>query len=300
MIGTALVERFYAAGHDAVPVDRVRNRWSAYIDAETRPIDLLQPPQSYDLPPSSVDVVVHCAANARVHDLALRPGRALENIMTCGHALEYARLAGARFVFTSSREIYGNQERPQHSEEDATLDRVEGPYAASKLAGEALVQSYRRVYGMPATILRLSNVYGRYDLSERFIPACVKAALTGSVLTIYGQEKRLDFTYVDDVLDVLQTVTEQDSKVAGEVFNVATGHAFSLVEAAELVAQTLEREIRMSFEPARLGEVTTYEADISKAAQQLGYEPKYTLPSALPLAMDWYRQQYRTRPRRVI
>lgn len=300
MIGTALTETLNAAGHDAIPVDRIRNRWNSQVDAETRQIDLLDPPQTYDLPPMGVDFVVHCAANARVHDLALRPDRALENIQTCGHALEYARLAGARFIFTSSREIYGNQEHAEHRESDATLERVEGPYAASKLAGEALVQAYRRVYGMPATILRLSNVFGRYDLSERFIPACVKAALRGSVLTIYGREKRLDFTYIDDVTDVLQTIIEHESTDPGDVFNVATGHAIPLVEAAELVGQTLEREIRMSFEPARLGEVSAYQADISKAARQLGYQPKHTLQSALPLAMHWYRQQYEARSRNVM
>lgn len=292
MIGTALCERLIGLDYDVVLVDREPNPWNRDIYAQTRLVDLTSHPSSFDLPRSGIDVVVHLAANARVHDLVLRPELALENILTCGHALEYAREVKAQFVFASSREVYGNQGQTRYRESDATLERVESPYAASKLAGEALVQSYARVYGLSGTIVRLSNVYGRYDLSERFIPACVNAAMRGLPLTIFGTEKRLDFTYLDDVVDCLLAIIEHGGSAPPEVFNVATGQAASLVEATELVSQALGRDLQLRLESVRPGEVVSYEADIAKAAEQLGYEPRYTLRSALPLAVEWYRRRH--------
>lgn len=291
MIGTALCERLLALGHDVIPVDREPNQWNRDIDAATRVVDLTSHPSTFELPRTGVDVVVHLAANARVHDLVLRPELALENIVTCGHALEYAREVGAQFVFASSREVYGNQGQTRYRESDASLERVESPYAASKLAGEALVQSYGRVYGLPGTIVRLSNVYGRYDLSERFIPACVKAAVGGLPLSIFGAEKQLDFTYLDDVVDCLLAVIEHGGSAPAEVYNVATGQAASLVDAAQLVGKSLGRELELRVESVRPGEVISYEADIAKAAEHLGYRPRYTLSAALPLAVEWYRSR---------
>ncbi|MGE3985303.1 MAG: NAD-dependent epimerase/dehydratase family protein [Dehalococcoidia bacterium] len=291
MIGTALCERLLGLGYDVTPVDREPNQWNREVNAATRLVDLTSSPSSFDLPSDGVDVIVHLAANARVHDLVVRPELALENIVTCGHALEYARETGAHFIFASSREVYGNQGQTRYRESDATLERVESPYAASKLAGEALVQSYGRVYGLPGTIVRLSNVYGRYDLSERFIPACVKAATSGLPLSIFGAEKQLDFTYLDDVVDCLMAAIEHGGSAPAEVYNVATGQAASLVEAAELVSRALGRPLELKLASVRPGEVVSYEADIAKAAEHLGYRPRFSLSTALPIAIAWYRSQ---------
>jgi UDP-glucose 4-epimerase len=296
MIGTALCEHLHLRGDEVMPVDRAPNIWNPRVNADTRRIDLLDPPEGYDLPRAGVDVVVHCAAHARVHDLVVDPLRAFENIQTCAHALEFARRAGAHFIFTSSREVYGNQEAGTFSEEQATLAHVESPYAASKLAGEALVQSYQRVYGMPATVVRLSNVYGRYDLSDRFIPTCARAALFGSTLTIYGREKRLDFTYLDDVIAGLMAVVKRGSRGVGEVINIASGWATSLQAAAQIFGHAFDREMTIEVEPSRPGEVVSFEADISKAARLLGYRPSHTLHTASPLAAQWYRQQLERGP----
>lgn len=295
MIGSVLSESLLEGGHEVIPVDRRPNEWSDSLEAITRRIDLLHDPRDYDLPLTGVDAVVHCAANARVHDLVLHPEQARENFDSCFNALEYARRTGAHFVFTSSREVYGNQGLGRYGEDDVDAEAIESPYAATKLAGEQLIRSYGRVYGQPFTIVRLSNVYGRNDLSDRFVPIAVQHALTGHELPIYGREKRLDFTYIDDTIGGLNAVLARLDSANGEVFNLATGSASTLEEVATRIASLLERDLPLSFEQTRPGEVISYEADISRACDRLDYRPRYALDEGLALAIEWYMARFTPR-----
>lgn len=293
MVGSVLCQRLAAEGHTVIPVDREPNRWDAALDAHTRRVDLLGAPDGYPLPADGVDVVVHCAANARVHDLVVRPLLARENIDTCFHALEYARRCGAHFVFTSSREVYGNQGREQYGEDDIVIGAMESPYAASKLAGEALVLAYRRSYGMATTIVRLSNVYGRHDLSDRFVPLAIRRALAGQELTIFGRDKRLDFTYIDDTIAGLVRLIDRLPRVDGATLNISSGRAHSLEEAAQLVSRELDLPLALGFGESRVGEVTHYRADLTRAGTLLGYEPAWSLADGIRETVRWVREQSR-------
>lgn len=287
MVGSVLSERLIEEGHDVVPVDRAPNPWNTDLDVATRLIDLLEAPAGYDLP-SGIDVVVHCAANARVHELVLEPLLARENYDTSFHALEFARSQDAHFIFTSSREVYGNQGRERYDETQVDAAWLESPYAASKLATEDLTRAYGRAYGTRSTIVRLSNVYGRHDTSERFVPVAIRRAMAGASLAIFGAEKRLDFTYVDDSVDGLVAVIERLTTVEGEVLNIASGHAETLIDAAESIATLLERPLPLKIEPPRAGEVIAYEADITKARGLLEYEPRFRLSEGLVETVRWH------------
>jgi nucleoside-diphosphate-sugar epimerase len=164
-----------------------------------------------------------------------------------------------------------------------------------KLASEALAASYRVCYGVPFAVIRFSNVYGRFDSDlarlERAIWIFARNIREGRTVPIFGGEKTLDFTFVDDAVDgLLRCITRivaGDGGVVGETFNLAYGQGNRLVDVAELIAKTLETPAQLDVQDSRPGEVTWYVADVSKARERLGYAPKVPVSQGIPRAMEW-------------
>lgn len=299
-IGTNLALRLLRQGHAVIGLDRRPNTWTDHVP--TREIDLSQPHDvtAERIGPAEVgrvDAIVHLAAHAKVHALVERPRGALENHVMVTNALELARLAQVPVLLASSREVYGNtvQAGQPVPESAADFRAAPSPYAAMKLASEALAASYRRCYGTPFAVIRYSNVYGRYDNDlarlERAIWIFRRQLLGGQPITVYGEQKTLDFTHVDDAVDgtsrCLERLIAGDEGVVGETFNLAYGEGHRLVEVVRLIGGTLGVEPQIRLEPARPGEVTWYVADLSKARARLGYAPSTPLPDGIKKAMAW-------------
>jgi UDP-glucose 4-epimerase len=302
-IGTNLALQLLEEGEEVIGADIRPNPWTEAVT--TQLVDLRQGPGPMEaaLAGMPIDVVVHLAAHAKVYELVEHPERALENVDMTFTALELARSRGVPFVFGSSREVYGEirkirQERPTN-ESDADFVVAESPYSASKIAGEALLASYHRCYGMPYLVFRFSNVYGRYDNDlerlERVVPLFIDRLRRGEPITIYGREKVLDFTYVDDcVAGVIQGVRKlTEGALHHATINLATGQGHSLGELVEYIVTELRRrgelrgEPQVTDEPTRPGEVTRYIADISQARRLLGYAPTTPLPEGIAKMLDW-------------
>lgn len=286
-VGTALAESLLDDGYQVTGVDLVENQWSERVNERTMITDL-QIGENLDELPESVDLVVHFAANARVHKLVEDPSKAKENFDTTYNVLEYARDIGADIVFSSSREVYGNNGKIIYDETDTYVDECESPYTASKIGGEALVKSYGKCYDMDTSILRFSNVYGRYDVSDRVVPLFIAQAQAEESLTVFGESKVLDFTYVDDCVNGVKRVVENFKKISGTTFNIASGEGSSLVNLAELIVEKTGGNASVHIEPNRTGEVVRYVADISKAEKLLGYEPKYDFEQGIEKTIQWY------------
>jgi UDP-glucose 4-epimerase len=288
MVGTDLAERLMADGHDVIGVDRVPNRWSEDVDAVTRQLDLTDSDALEELE-GEFDMIVHLAANARVHRLVENPSGAEENFEATFNVLEFARRNNVdRFLFSSSREVYGNNGKLVYAEDDTYTDECESPYTASKVGGEAMVKAYENCYGINSCILRYSNVYGRYDSSDRVIPLFIAQAHRGDDLTVYGDDKVLDFTFIDDCVDGTIRCIDRFGKAKGTTFNIASGTGWSLLELAETVKRGLDANIDINVEPNRTGEVSRYVADISKAEKLLGYTPTYTFEAGIDRTIEWY------------
>jgi UDP-glucose 4-epimerase len=237
------------------------------------------------------------AANAKVFALVEQPHRALENINITFNVLEYCRVNNVPLIFASSREVYGDIHRYITEEQHADFSFTESPYSASKVAGEALIYAYARCYDLPYLVFRFSNVYGRYDNDiermERVIPLFIRAMRQGQPVTVYGHEKTLDFTFIDDCVDGIVAGIERllAGKVVNHTINLAYGQGNTLVHMAELIAQALDVPPRIEVEPAkRVGEVTRYIADISRAAELLDYQPKVSLEEGIRRAVAWSQQ----------
>ena len=296
-IGTNLALRLLDMGHRVFGIDKRVNTWTDRVTTLLQ--DLAAPYRDFaggigSVPYPRCDIVVHLAANAKVHELVQHPHRAMENIALTFNVLEYCRHNRLPIIFSSSREVYGDIHRYLTEEQHADFSFTESPYSASKVAGEALVYSYARCYGLPYLVFRFSNVYGRYDNDiermERVIPLFIRKMRHGEPVTVYGQEKTLDFTYVDDCVDGIVAGIERLSsgRVANQTINLAYGHGNTLVRMAELIAEALRVPPQIEIEPAkRVGEVTRYIADISKAVELLDYQPKVPLDEGIRRAVAW-------------
>ena len=165
-IGTNLALRLMQDGHSVFGVDKRVNTWTDSFRYVLQDLSSNYPPYEkgiggVEYPP--VDLVVHLAAHAKVHELVRLPHRAMENITMTYNVLEYCRLARLPIVFSSSREVYGDVHRFTTEETHADFAYTESTYSASKIAGEALIYSYARCYGLQYLVFRFSNVYGRFD-----------------------------------------------------------------------------------------------------------------------------------------
>jgi len=289
-VGTALTKRLLETGFEVTGTDLRGNRWSAAVDDVTIEADLRDDAAMARLP--TVDTIVHLAANARVHDLVLDPTRARDNFEMTFNILEHARETGvSNVILASSREVYGNRTEIVHDETDTYVDECESPYTASKIASESMLEAYAQCYDMDACILRFSNVYGRYDASDRVVPLFIARAHRDRPLPVYGPEKVLDFTHVDDCVDGVCRVLDRFEKARGTTFNIASGSGSSLLELAEAVIERTGSDAEIRVEASRTGEVAKYVADISKATKVLDYRPAYSLADGLAEAVEWYRNE---------
>jgi UDP-glucose 4-epimerase len=289
-IGTRLFEKLILLDHRVVGVDKKENTWNPSLKRRTIRADLLNPSNFKKLPRDN-DLIIHFAANARVYELVKNPLLAFENIVMTSNILEFARKTGIRkIIFSSSREVYGNlTEMESVKEDDMRIENCESPYAASKISCEAFLRSYRRVYGVDSVILRFSNVYGMYDKSDRVIPLWIKQALRNEDLIVFGENKALDFTYIDDTVRGIISVIERYENVKGETFNLASGINVRLSYVAEQIKRLLESESKILIKENRPGEVWKFAADISKAKRLLQYEPKTEIDYGLSRTLEWYR-----------
>jgi UDP-glucose 4-epimerase len=300
-IGTNLALRLLADGHDVFGVDKRQNSWTDAFPTLLQDLAGHYPAfrggiGGVEYP--EVDLVVHLAAHAKVHQLVREPHRALENAIMTFNVLEYARALGLPLVFSSTREVYGDVHRfEEYAEEAADFAYTESPYSASKITSEAFIYSYARCYGLDYLVFRFSNVYGRFDNDlwrmERVLPLFMHQLSRNEGITIFGgEEKVLDFTFIDDCVDGIArgVYALGERSVANDTINLAFGQGNTLVRAAELIAGELGVEPQITIAPSLLGEVTHYVADVRKARELLGWEPQTPLAEGIPRSVAWFRE----------
>lgn len=298
-IGTNLALRLLRDGHSVFGIDKRSNTWTSAFPTLLQ--DLSAPYRDFvggigavQYPPC--DLVVHLAANAKVHELVEQPHRALENITLTFNVLEYCRHNNLPLIFSSSREVYGDIRRYLTEETQADFSFTESPYSASKISGEALIYSYARCYGLRYLVFRFSNVYGRFDSDiermERVIPLFIRRIRNGEPVTVFGRDKVLDFTYVDDCIHGITLGIERllAGAVSNQTINLAYGHGSSLVQMTDYIGEALGVTPEIKVEEAkRPGEVTHYVADLSKAEELLGYKPEVSLHDGIARAVAWWQ-----------
>jgi len=296
-IGTNLAFRLRGMGYDVFGLDKRQNTWT-----DEFPLLLQDLAATYrehkdgigNVDYGKVDLVIHLAANAKVHELVEHPERAFDNFQMTFNVIEYCRQNNVPLIFSSTREVYGDIKRYETNEDMASFSTTESPYSASKISSEAFIYSYSRCYDMKYIVFRFSNVYGRYDNDidrmERVIPLFYEKIKKGEAITVFGRDKILDFTYIDDCVSGIASGAEKmlSGEVSNQTFNLAYGKGNPLYTVSDTFQEVLGVKADVTFEDARLGEVTHYVADISNARKLLGYNPQTNLRDGLIKAAEWY------------
>ncbi len=288
-IGTRLCEKLREAGETVTGLDWNENKWQPALNALTLIRDLGDP-HALDDVPADVEAIVHLAANARVYDLVEDPSQAHDNVTTTFNTLEFARKRGIKkFLFASSREVYGNEQAAERYREDMVhVEHTESPYSASKLADEAFVHAYTRCYGVDHIIFRFSNVYGMYDDSNRVVPLFIRLCRKNEKLTVFGAQKCLDFTYIDDTVAGIIAAIQKFDTAKNQTYNLAFGQGTTLLQLAEDVKRLMKSSSDIEVSKPRTGEVVRYVADIGNAREKLGYDPKTPFEEGIEKSVEWY------------
>jgi len=291
-IGTRLCEFLLSQGYNVSGTDIRPNKWNKTINDITLLADLRNPEDLKRLP-KDIDMVIHLAANARVYNLVVEPKLARDNFEMLFNIVEYCRYTSIKnIIFASSREVYGNAGRDIYAEDDSHVKNCESPYTASKISGEALIHAYHQCYGLDFVITRFSNVYGMYDDSDRVIPLFIKHTLKNQDLEVYGKDKFLDFTYIDDTVTGILMCIERFTTIKNNVFNIASGKSVSIIKVAEMIKNSMAGKNKIILKENRTGEVIRSAIDITKAKSHLGYHPTVSIDEGISRSIKWYVQFY--------
>jgi UDP-glucose 4-epimerase len=263
----------------------------------------LTDPRSVAAAVAGVDFVLHQGAIPSVprsiDDPAASHAANVEGTLTL---LLAARDAGVRrLVYASSSSVYGDPARLPVEESFPTNPL--SPYAVQKLAAEQYCRVFHRVYGLSTICLRYFNVFGPGQDPEStyaaVIPRLISTALDGRPFTVHGDGgQSRDFTFVDNVVRAnLLALTARDG--SGRVFNVACGSSVSLNQIIAEIGGIGGRDLCVAYGLPRAGDILHSRADISAAAQVLGYEPLVSVREGLRRTFDWFAAQKTEQPARV-
>lgn len=241
---------------------------------------------------SEVDFVLHQAALPSVPRSIKDPiSSNMVNVDGTLNVLVAARDCGVKkVVYASSSSVYGDTQTLPKQED--MMPNPKSPYAITKLAGEHYCRAFSEIYGLKTASLRYFNVFGpRQDPNSTYsavIPLFITRILNGKAPKIFGDGTQTrDFTFVKDVVQANILAMESD---AVGVFNVACGCQIVLNDLADEIMKITGIEKEKVYEPTRPGDIKDSLADISKAREMLGYEPKFDLNSGLAETIKWYQK----------
>jgi len=300
-IGSHICERLLHSGHSVCAFDDLNGFYDPQlkrgnlreIQALAKPFefvhgDITNPDEVEELfRTNKFDQVIHLAARAGVRPSLDEPALYQRvNVEGTVNLLEAARKSGVKkLILASSSSVYGVNAKVPFAESDPIFTAI-SPYAASKLACEALGHVYHHVYGLDVVMLRLFTVYGprqRPDLAIRKFAALIKAA---KPIPVYGDGSTArDYTYIGDIVDGVMACTQKE--FGFEIFNLGESETVTLSRLIQLLEGALEKKAILDRHSLQPGDVPRTCADISKARRVLGYNPSVKIEKGIPLFVDW-------------
>ena len=291
-IGSHVVTALLRAGHDVTVLDNLSTGHAEAVPGDVAFIqgDLRDEPNLHGWL-AGHDAVIHLAALVPVPTSVRRPVEFAENnVVNTVRLLEAMHQCNVgRIVFSSSATVYGLPETLP-LREDAPLGVQSNPYGATKVAAEAFVAAYQRLYGFDATILRYFNPYGPNELCEpetHLVPNVIRNALADKPVPVYwkGEQVR-DYIYVEDLAEAHVSVLD----VPGlSTFNVGSEVGVKVNEVLEAVSAILGRELRIDDLGERPGDVPALYAASDKLRETTDWSAKVGLREGLERTVDFYR-----------
>jgi UDP-glucuronate 4-epimerase len=235
------------------------------------------------------DQVIHLAARAGVRPSLEEPALYQRvNVEGTVNILEAARKNGCtKVTIASSSSVYGVNAKTPFSESDPIFSAI-SPYAASKLACEALGHVYHHIYGLDIIMLRFFTVYGPRQRPDLAIHKFAKLISAGKTIPVFGDGSTArDYTYITDIVDGIIACTTH--RFGFEIFNLGESQTVTLARLIELLEKSLGVKANIDRQPTQPGDVPITFADVSKARAKLGYQPRTKIDEGIPKFVEWFR-----------
>ena len=301
-IGSHVCERLLLDGHAVWAFDDLNNFYAPAIKQRNlRALQALAQPFTFVhgdltdraavdevLAGAKFDQIIHLAARAGVRPSLAEPALYQRvNVEGTVNLLEAARLNGVtKVTIASSSSVYGVNAKVPFSESDPIFSAI-SPYAASKLAGEALGHTYHHVYGMDIVMLRFFTVYGPRQRPDLAIHKFASLITAGKAIPVFGDGSTArDYTFVTDTVDGILACTRQS--FGFQIFNLGESQTVTLRRLIELLEKSLGRPAIIDRQPLQPGDVPITFADISKARALLGYNPTVKIDEGIPRFVEWF------------
>jgi NAD dependent epimerase/dehydratase len=302
-IGSHLVERLVEHGHRVRAMVQYNSfglwGWLDTLDpdvmaqVEVVPGDVRDPASVLGLI-TGAEAVYHLAALIAIPYSYQAPRSYVEtNVLGTLHVLEAVRALGTpRLVHTSTSETYGTARAVPITEEHP--QQTQSPYAASKLGGDKLVESYVDSFGIQAVTLRPFNTFGPRQSARAVIPTVISQIAAGQDRIQLGAlDPTRDFMFVKDTATAFHTVgTAPAQAVVGELFNAGTGGEISIGALAATIAAQMGRTVEIAEDPQRVrpenSEVMRLVCGAEKLRAATGWSPEHSLEGGLKLTIDWF------------
>ena len=301
-IGSHVCERLLRDGHSVCAFDDLNDFYApALKQANLRSLQSLALPFTFvhgDLTDGAAvedvfasaqfDQVIHLAARAGVRPSLQQPALYQRvNVEGTVNLLEAARARNVRKVtIASSSSVYGVNAKVPFSEADPIFSAI-SPYAASKLACEALGHTYHHVYGMDIAMLRFFTVYGPRQRPDLAIHKFASLISAGKAIPVFGDGSTArDYTYVTDTVDGILSCTRQE--FGFDIFNLGESQTVRLDYLISLLEKSLGKAAKIDRQPPQPGDVPITYADISKARAKLGYNPTVKIEAGIPKFVEWF------------
>jgi len=236
--------------------------------------------------------VVNLAAQAGVRYSLKNPHAYIEsNIIGFMNILEQCRSNNIKgLIYASSSSVYGGNKKHPFSESHK-VDKPISIYAVSKKSNELMAYAYSHLYGLKTTGLRFFTVYGPWGRPDMAMHIFTKKIAEKKSLPVFnhGNMKR-DFTYIDDIITGVRSAIDKNYDC--EIFNLGNNRIEDLMDMINIIEQNLKIDARINFMDIQPGDVQKTFANIDKARNKLGYQPKISIDKGIPKFIKWYKSYH--------
>ncbi|RJY02249.1 NAD-dependent epimerase/dehydratase family protein [Parashewanella spongiae] len=240
------------------------------------------------------DYVVHLAAQVGVrYPIEAPVSYSKSNLVGMTHILECCRHHNTKhLLFASSSSVYGTSNTMPLAE-TAPTDEPVSLYAATKKANEVMAYSYSKLYQLPITGMRFFTVYGPWNRPDMALFKFVEAIDAEQEVTLYNYGKMMrDFTYIDDVVDVISSLMvnrlNTDKVVPFELYNIGSNNPQTLFDFISVIENTMGEKAKLNLHPIQAGDVQDRWADVTKLKSNGHPLPKTSLQEGIQSFVDWY------------
>jgi UDP-glucuronate 4-epimerase len=267
--------------------EQVKNSKFKLYEGDLRDYELLEKIFSEN----HIEIIIHLAAMAGVRPSVENPR--LYNEVNNASTINLLDLAVKhkikKFIFASSSSVYGSRSSVPFRE-DEDISKPISPYAATKVAGEAMVHAMSHLHGIPSICLRFFTVYGPRQRPDLAIHKFAKLIRDDKEIPVYGDgSAKRDFTYIDDLIEGILKSIEHNPKNNFDIFNLGESQTTDVNSLIQLLERGLNKKAKIKYLEPIPGDVPITYADISKSRQILGYNPQTKIEEGMIKFISWFQ-----------